>query len=112
MNPEDDDTTKVTRTRPPSEVVKRASSQLIPRISEAAETTPGPEQEAALAEVFGEAFDIISGSSKELTLENRRLKGELNNVRQEKELLRSEVARLKRENVDLRETLRKLRGGR
>lgn len=109
MSREDEDT-QVTRAISPA--VRRASSSVIPRVAAIPELPEGPEQEAALAEVFGAAMDLITGSAKELVAKNVRLEGELANAQQEVELLRTERDRYREENRRLRDALQAIRGGR
>lgn len=108
----DDEPTQVTRTRPMSSAMRRASSSIIPRVTELAELPEGPEQEEALAKIFGDAIDLIAGPTKELVAVVKDQKGQIANLQQEKELLSKSIARIKAENARLREQLSAARGGR
>lgn len=92
--------------------MRRATSEVMPRIAEAMDVPDGPEREDALAGAFGAAIDLIAGQARELTAEVDRLRGALANAEQSRDLLRSERERMRAENAALREELRQARGGR
>lgn len=110
MTARDDEPTQVNRR--PSATIRRASSSVIPRIAGLPDVPKGPEQEEAIAQVFGDAIDLIAGNAKELVAKVTRLEGELANVTQERDLLRAQRDRVQDENAKLRKQLHAARGGR